>query len=108
MSLASAFNLVLSIHAKNMTILRKGAPDITATVMVAPSNYFRNLEGPSETVIPGREFVLSKASLDSGSYPKPIRGDRLVDVELGTLVISEVREMFDLGSSVIGYRVRTS
>jgi hypothetical protein len=105
--LKSAFNLLLSVHGIQVTIKRLGTPDISASVKVAASNYFRNLEAPSETVIRGREFIISKEALDLVGFPKPLRGDRIVHPESGTLIISEVIEMNDIGSVVIGYRVRT-
>ncbi len=106
--LESAFNLMLSIHAKEVTIKRIGTATISATVKIAPSNYFRNTEAPSDTVIPGREFVVSKRALDLSGFPQPKRGDKLIRDDMGTMTITEVREMFDVGSSIIGFRLRTA
>lgn len=107
MSVRAALNMMLSIQSRDMTLER---PDdnISVSIKAAPSNYSRNLQGPEETVMDGREFVISKDVLDGVNFPCPIkRGDRLVDADLGDNSITEVREMFDIGGAVIGYRVRT-
>jgi len=88
-----------------MTIERPSVINPVA-IKVSPSNYFRNLQGPEEIVMSGREFVISKKSLDAVAYPIPKRGDRLKDTELGTSIISEVREMFSFGGDIVGFRVR--
>lgn len=90
-----------------MTISRPGQP-YEGEIRVTPSNYFRHLQGPEETVIPGREYIISKTALDAIEFPMPKRGDRLTDEELGISVISEVRELFDFGGKLMGFRVRTS
>jgi len=105
MSLKSAFNSLLLLQSRSVTISRPGTA-FSATIKIAPSNYFRNMEAPSETIIQGREFVVSKDNLDSANYPLQKRGDRMLDAEMGTLVITEVREMFDLGAQIMGYRIR--
>lgn len=107
MSIKNAFNLMLDVQGREMTIARRGTA-YTATIKAAPSNYSRNLDGPSETVITGREWVITKDDLDSESYPMPKRGDTLTDANLGTMILSEIREMYDIGGAIIGYRVRTS
>ncbi len=107
--LEQAFNLVLQMASRSGSLVRPGSPDQTFTVKYATSNYFRNLEGPSSTISQGREFVLSKSSLEAVSYPVPIkRNDRIVDADMGTMIISEVREMMDIHGIIIGYRVRIS
>lgn len=109
MSLKGAFNLLLSLHGRTVELTRFDTPtDLTVTVRIAPSNYSRNLEGPSESVIPGKEFVVSKEALDIVSFPAPKRGDRIEDDDMGEMTITEVREMFDFGGALIGYRLRTS
>jgi hypothetical protein len=106
-SLADAFNQLLGIHFRTMTIERVGSSPIAAvSIKVSPSNFTRNLSGPEEIVIEGREFVISKGALDSVLYPVPKRGDRLKDPELGVNVITEVRELFGFGGGILGYRVR--
>lgn len=90
-----------------MTISRPGTA-LTGEIRVTPSNYYRHLQGPEETVISGREYVITKTALDMITFPTPKRGDRLSDAELGISVISEVRELFDLGGSLMGFRIRTS
>jgi hypothetical protein len=102
-SLKDAFNAILSLRTRPMT-LTQGYE--TITVNAAPANYARNLDGPSETAIEGREFVISKKDLIS-----PIttlkRGDRLADPELGTFAIDTITEMYDIGGAIMGYRVRS-
>ncbi len=106
MSTKDAFRSLLNLHKRSVTLIR---PDIyEVTVDMSPSNYSRNLEGPSEITIAGKEFVVTKEALDEVSYPRPKRGDRITDAEMGTFAIDEVREMFDFGGAIIGYRLRTS
>lgn len=98
---------MVGLQGRMMTISRPGTT-YTATARFAPSNYSRNLEGPADTVIDGKEFVVTKDSLDLASYPLIKRADRLYDTNLGTMTISEVREMYDIGGAIIGYRLRVS
>ena len=107
MSIKGAFNFMVSMQGREVTILRPGT-ELSATVKIAPSNYSRNLQAPSEIVITGREFVLPKSYLDNGKFPPPKRGDRMSDPEFGIMIISDINEMFDIGGSTIGYRIRTS
>jgi hypothetical protein len=106
--LKSALNAMLALHSRSVTIKRIGNVTVTATIKISPSNYFRNLAGDSEIVIAGREFVIGKDNLDAALFPTPLRGDKIVDSDFGTVTISEVREMFDVGGAIIAYRVRTS
>lgn len=107
MSIKNAFHYLLNIHSREVIIKRPGTVYV-GNIKVSPSNYFRHLQGPEETVIEGREFVVSKQNLDLASFPIPKRGDRLEDPELGISVISEVREIYDFGGALMGFRVRTS
>lgn len=104
--LSSAFNALLGSHGRQVTIER---PDVVApvTIRITPSNYFRNLSGPEETIVEGAEFIISKKVLTEANFPKPQRGDVITDPELGFRIVSEIREMFDFGGSIMGYRVRT-
>ena len=102
-----ALNLLLGLQGRTGTILRPGTA-LTGEVKYAPSNYSRNLETVSSTVVMGHEFVIGKDSLDAISFPAPKRGDRLVDADLGTMTLSEVRAMYDIGGAIIAYRVRTA
>lgn len=105
MTLANAFNSLLFMHSRPATIERPAS--ITAkNIKISPSNFFRNLQGPEEIVMEGREFVISKNVLDEAGYPVPKRGDRIKDQDLQINTIREVREMFDFGGAIIGYRVR--
>jgi len=105
MSLDNAFNYIISLQGRVVQLERY--PDAPISLTMAPSNYFRNFASLEETVIEGREFVVSKKELESKSAEIPKRGDVIIDPELGDSTISEVREMVILGS-VAGYRIRTS
>lgn len=105
--LANAFHLLLKLHSRPMTIERPGNPAVP--LRVTPSNYFRNTEAPEETVIKGREFVVSKKAVVDSGFTLPIkRGDVLRDPELGKNAITDVREMYDFGGNILGYRLRTA
>lgn len=108
MSLSGAFNSLLFLHSRTVTIERPGKITPAVSIEISPSNYFRNLAGPSDVVIEGREFVISKKVLQNASYPAPKRGDRINDPDTGLMMVSEVQEMYDLGGAIIGYRIRTS
>lgn len=56
--LKQAFNAITRIHSRPVTLVRFGSPDIYSPARATPANYFRFLEGPSSTVIRGREFVI--------------------------------------------------
>ena len=105
MSLKAAFKFIIDKQGRPVTLDRNGT---TYSVVMAPSNYGRNLSLPEEIVSEGLEFVVSKDSLDAESVPLPLRrGDTIVDADMGANTITEVKEMFALGE-LIGYRVRTS
>lgn len=108
MSLKAGFNMALKIGPRRLVTLSR--PDVySAQVYLSPSNYSRKLEGPSDTVFKGREFILSKEEMTLKSVPSIKRGDRIVDADMGTLIVDEVREMFDVGGAeILGYRVRTN
>jgi hypothetical protein len=109
MSVRAALDIMLSIHGREMTITRTTAEgDLTGTIRLAPSNYFRNLAGPDAVTMEGKEFVISKTALTSAGFTNLKKGDRLTDSEIGINVISEIREMFDIGGVIMGYRIRTS
>lgn len=105
MSMTAAFNMLIMMHSRPMIISRRGTAT-TGTVRVAPSNYFRHLEVAGAVTEEGREFVVSKSALDLISYPRPKKGDSLVDPDMGTMIITEAREMFSIGAEIVGYRLR--
>lgn len=106
MALKDAFNMLLKRHSRTGQISRPGGTALP--IWYTPTNYSRSLQGPSETVFEGREFVITKKALEESAFTGPLkRGDRLIDTELGTLTMREIEEMFDYGGSVVGYRVRT-
>lgn len=106
MSIKDAFNTMLSLHSRTMTLLRPGAGGFSYAVKVSPSNYMRNLETVVDVTTEGREFVISNMELTKNSIVKIKRGDRLRDPNLGEMVISEVREMFGMGGEILGWRLR--
>jgi len=101
-----AFNTLTKIHSRSVTLKRLGSPDLSTTCRITPSNYFRNLEGPSHTTIKGREFVISIDSIAVPFTPVIKRGDKLIDTQLGSMAIDEIIEMYDFGGAIMGYRVR--
>ena len=105
MLLKDAFGALLNLQSTEVSLDRPGSYSVK--VKLAPTNYTRNLEGVQRTVVTGREFVVSKASLDEVGYPIPRRGDRISSTVFGDCTITDVAEMYDLGASVIGYRIRT-
>lgn len=110
MSLKDAFNSLLSVHARTVTLTRRvaGGPNLTGQVKVTPANYYRKLAGPDEIIIEGREFVIAKDALTEIGFTNLRRGDVLTDADMGNMVIDTVREMYDLGGGIIGYRVTTA
>ena len=105
MDIKAIFRRMLSLKQRKVNIER--GDDVLANVYVSPSDYQRNLEGPSATAFKGREFIISREQLAS-----PItslkRGDVIVDSELGAMPIEEIVEMYDLGGAIIGFRLRTN
>lgn len=104
--LKSAFNAMISMHGRNGTLKRIGVS--TSAIRFAPSNYARKLEGPSEVIIEGREFIVPKDMIQTPMSPLIRRGDRIVDAELGEFTIDEVKELYDFGGAILGFRVRTN
>lgn len=110
--LVDAFNAILRMHSRPATLRRlklktDNPPSISTSCRITPSNYFRKVEGISHTVIEGREFIISKASIES-PFDAPIikRGDRIEDPDLGHMAIIEVNEMYDFGGALMGFRCR--
>lgn len=101
-----AFNSILKMHSRPAVLKRLGSPDITTNIRITPSNYFRNLEGPSHTIVEGREFVVPADSIEAPFTPVFKRGDRIVDATIGVMTVDEIIEVHDLGASVMGYRIR--
>lgn len=104
MSIKDAFNALLSLHSRDGVLKRIGVGQ--SEISFSPSNYSRKLQGPAETIIEGREYVIPKDSIKNPMSPLIERGDRIVDAELGELTIDEVKEMYDYGAKIIGFRVR--
>tara|TARA_R110000868_G_scaffold202754_2_gene450523 strand:- start:202 stop:825 length:624 start_codon:yes stop_codon:yes gene_type:complete len=69
--LRTAFNLILRLNSRAATLKRLGTPDLYSPIRITSSNYFRYLEGPSATVVRGREFIIPVDSI-KGSYTQLI------------------------------------
>ena len=106
-SLRQAFESLLAKHNREVTISRPGTV-FTGTIKVTPSNYSRILEVAGTVTEQGREFIITKSELERIGFPQLRKGDRLLDAEIGTSVISSIAEMPDFGGTIMGYRVRTS
>ena len=103
-NLEGAFNFVLRFQSKTITYYQVSS-DTEDTITLAPSNYFRNHEMLEEMVSEGREYVISKKIFNDTFTGEPVRGDRIIDGDVGNLTIRDIREMSVFGK-VVGYRVR--
>ena len=104
--LDQAFNILLSRHSRVATLKRLGTTEQITTCRIAPSNFVSNAEGPADVTIKGREFVISKESIAAPFTPILKKGDKLIDDELGSMAIGEIKEMYNLGGAIMGYRIR--
>ena len=104
--LRQAFNALTRLHSKAATLKRLGSPDVSTAVRITPANFFRFIEGPSQTVIHGREYIIPLDSIVTPLAGGIKRGDRLVDPDIGVMTIDEVIDVYDLGAIPMGYRVR--
>tara|TARA_R110000851_G_scaffold91621_2_gene199981 strand:- start:4842 stop:5168 length:327 start_codon:yes stop_codon:yes gene_type:complete len=104
-SLNNAFKAALSLAASDYTWERPGEAE-APVIKVAKSNYSRNLQGPEEIVMSGREFVLEKTQMESSSLYPPKRGDRLIDQINNVYSMIEINPMTGLKGELIGFRVR--
>jgi hypothetical protein len=102
--LEPAFNLILSLHKRPVTLSRPGG--VTVNINMSPSNYKRNLEVVNEVTTKGREYVVSKKTLDGVSFGVPKRGDIVSDGAVYEGVIYEVMELQNFGGAIMGYRIR--
>ena len=102
MSIKDAFNAILSLQAREAILVRptlvvdgeSGSGNFN--IAIAPSNYYRALQGPSDTTYNGYEFVVSKDSCLQSGLPLPIkRTDYINHPDLGRLTIKEVFPMYD-------------
>lgn len=105
--LSSAFNYLLALQGKECVYKRKsGSTYVEYTVKVAPSNYSRKEELPSDITVRGREYVIPLSSLISaGVAGHPKNGDVIV-FEGRNEIVTEVLPMADLGGTSMGFRVR--
>lgn len=106
-NLANAFNQLLGIHFRQVTLERPGTTPVgPVSIKVTPANFSRNYGGPEEVTIKGREFVITKSALDAAVFPAPRKGDRIRDPDLGLNVVQESIEIYGFGGHILGYRVR--
>lgn len=105
-NLIAAFNFVSKVNSRSMTIQRLGQT-AQESIIVTPSNYFRNFAMPEEITSTGREFVITAEELSKTSIAEIKKGDRLTDPVFGLMMVDSTREIIITGS-VAGYRVRTS
>jgi len=105
--LRTAFNALTRVHSHEAMLkrLNKSDEEVT-TIRITPSNYFRYLQGPSATVVHGREFIIPADSIANPFTPIIKRGDRIYDPTYGAMAITEIIEVVDVGGSVMGYRCR--
>lgn len=61
--LKSAFNAAARIHSRPAWIKRPGSPDLYTAMRMTPSQYFRYLAGPSQTVVTGSECIIPVATI---------------------------------------------
>lgn len=103
-NLRGAFDMLISKKSRPATMRDRDTNNYS--IKIAPSNYSRNLEALSNTVIDGHEFVIPLSSIPDGA-PEPRRGFRIID-SIGDYTISSVETMYGISDEVLGYRVRTS
>ena len=106
MGLEDAFNYIISLQATKVSIEDLETSTVVTNILAAPSNYFRNMAGPEEIVVEGREFVFSKKDLDAKSAPTLKRGIKVIHSPTEVETITYVKEMRVMGV-IVGYRVRT-
>lgn len=91
--LKSAFDSVSRIHSKPGYLKRLGSPDLYTAIRTTPSNYFRYLAGPSQTVVPGTEVIVPVAT---------IYGQRRLNVAVNVAPISGTFTFsFDLNGTTV-------
>lgn len=66
--LQSAFNSVCRLHSRPGYIKRLGTPDIFSPLRMTPSNYFRYLAGPSQTIVAGIEIIIPVLTMVGQPY----------------------------------------
>lgn len=105
--LADAFNAIIEMASSPTFEYER--PGIVGSFFLraAISNYARNMNGPEEIIMEGREFVLSAKSFEGQIFTFPKRGDRLISSFGQENVISTIVEMRGFQGELLGYRVRT-
>jgi hypothetical protein len=106
--LRQAFNALTRLHSRKATLTRfnKNEDESITDIRITPSNFFRNLEGPSQIIVRGREFIIPVDSIVNKFSPIIKRGDKIGDTVFGSMAIDEVTEMVDFGGDIMAYRVR--
>lgn len=109
MSLAAGFNQLLKLQSRSAKLVRQNAvpPDSEYDISMAPSNYSRNLAGPENTSMSGKEWVISKQVLVNAGFTDDVRRGDILLANNDRMRITEVIPMPDLGGVYMGFRVRT-
>ena len=107
MSTKQAFEYMISIQGKNRQgyIYDMTRPLTATKIFLAPSNYATQPAEVAEIVGQGRQFVVMESQTKRELGRPPRRGDRIEDPYLGEKMITQVRELPDLGGAVMGYRI---
>lgn len=106
-SLESAFNYACSLKAIKCDFIRPLATDVMIEVYVTPSNYGRKENSVEEAVTYGREYLIPYKFFAGTAISGPRRGDIIQGTYLKSETIGEVIELYNLGGSLFGFRVRT-
>lgn len=104
-SIESAFNFALKFNSRSMTISRGGLAD--ESIVCALASNVKVEDGLDATIVYAREYVIPLKNIPTTFGGKILRGDTLIDPEMGYFNVAEVREMVALGK-IIGFRVRTA
>lgn len=107
-SLEGAFNLLCSMKKIAVTLTRPKTPtDLVINVDITPSSYSRKVDAPENTVSYGREYLIPRKFFDGAAILFPKRGDILTGTYLREETIAEVEELYNMGGTLFGFRVKT-
>ena len=107
MSILKAFNYILKLQSRPMTIHNLETDTQYTNVGMAMSNYFRNLRTIEEMTSEGREFVVSKSELDRAGITELKKGFKIIDNNFGVMTIKDVPKDLIILGKIVGYRIRT-
>lgn len=102
--LSEAFAMLLKMKQRAVEI---GRPGVAGTdTFITPSTYYRGSNGPADTITEGRQFIITKENADK-VVTIIMRGDQIVDTDLGVLTITNVEEMYNESGKIMGFRLTT-